>query len=149
MDTTHETFTAEEICEQAKGNASAAILLVLVTARERGESLEEAARFVGRIFAPSWDSERGKGARTIARWAALNAVTCGAELRRLDGDGGRAEATVAGWPSEEDLDYFGLTREDADALNELYGPIAERLGLGYAWRRDGDAVVLTFSARES
>src|SRR5687767_13950194 len=133
MDTTHETFTAEEICEQAKGNAGAAILLVLVTARERGESLEHAARFVGRIFAPSWDSERDKGARTIARWAALNAVTCGSELRRLDGDARRAEATVAGWPSAQDLAFFGLTQEDADALNELYGPIAERLGLRYAW----------------
>jgi hypothetical protein len=149
MDTTHETFTAEEICEQAKGNAGAAILLVLVAARERGESLEDAARFAGRIFAPGWESERGKGARTIARWAALNAVTCGADVRRLDGDARRAEATVAGWPSEEDLASFGLTQEEADALNALYGPIAERLGLHYAWRRDGDAVVMSFSARES
>ena len=149
METTHETFTAEEICEQAIGNSAASLLLLLVAARERGESLEDAARFVGRIFAPSWDSERGKGARTIARWAALNAVTCGAKVRRFDGDERRAEATVSGWPSEQDLAYFGLTQEDADALNELYGPIAERLGLGYAWRRDGDAVVMTFSALAS
>ena len=149
MDTTHEIFTAEEICEQAIVNSSGTLLLMLVTARERGESLEDAARFVGRIFAPSWDSERGKDARTIARWAALNAVTCGAEVRRLDGDESRAEATVAGWPSEQDLTYFGLTQEDADALHELYGPIEERLGLRYAWRRDGDAVVMTFSALES
>ena len=149
MDTTHETFTAEEICEQAIGNSSASLLLMLVTARERGESLADAARFVGRIFAPSWDEERGKGARTIARWAALNAVTCGADVRRLDGDARRAEVTVAGWPSEQDLAYFGLTQEDADALNELYGPIAERLGLHYAWRSNGDAVVMTFAALES
>jgi len=149
MDATHETFTAEEICAQAKGNAGNAILLVLVSARERGESLAEAARFVGRTFAPSWDEGRGKGALVIARAAALNAVTCGAQLRRLDGDVRRAEATVAGWPSEQDLAYFRLTQEDADALNALYGPIAEGLGLHYAWRRDGDQVTMSFEAMES
>lgn len=148
MNATQDTFTAEEICEQAKGNASAAMLLVLVTARERGEPLEEAARFVGRIFAPSWDDERGKGARMIARWAALNAVTCGAQLRRLGGDTRRAEAAVTSWPNVEDLSYFGLTRDEADALNELFGPIADRLGLRYVWRRDGDEIVMTFAAIE-
>jgi hypothetical protein len=149
MDARQETFTAEEICEQAKGNAGNAILLVLVAARERGESLEEAARFVGRIFAPSWDEGRGKGALVVARSAALNAVTCGAQLRRLDGDTRRAEATIAGWPSEQDLAYFNLTQEEADALNGLYGPIAERLGLRYAWRRAGDEVTMAFEAMES
>ena len=56
---------------------------------------------------------------------------------------------MAGWPNEQALAYFGLTQEDADALNELYGPIAERLGLRFAWRRDGDAVVMNFSALRS
>jgi hypothetical protein len=149
MDATGDTFTAEEIREQAQGNVSALSLFVLVAARERGESLVDAARFLGRTFAPTWDSERGKGAREIARWAALNSVTGGAQLRRLDGDATRATATVAGWPTADDLDYFGLTQDDADTLYELYGPIAERLGLRYAWRRDGDEVVMTFEERES
>jgi hypothetical protein len=34
MDATLETFTDEEICAQAKGNAGNAILLVPVSARE-------------------------------------------------------------------------------------------------------------------
>jgi hypothetical protein len=67
----------------------------------------------------------------------------------VGGDVQRAEAVVAGWPSEEELAYFGLTRDEADTLNELYGPVAERLGLRFAWHRDGDAIVMTFEAPSS
>jgi hypothetical protein len=148
MDAPQDVFPDEEICEQAKGNTSATLLAMLVTARERRESLVDAAGAIGRIFAPSWDAEQGKGAREIARWAALNALTCGAELRRLEGDASRAEAIVAGWPGPDDLAYFGLTQAEADALNELYGPIAERLGLRYSWRREGDQIVMTFAKTE-
>ena len=63
MDVTTDPFTSEEICEQATGNAGALSLVLLAYARERGESLPEVARFAGRIFAPGWDTERGKGAR--------------------------------------------------------------------------------------
>ena len=137
-------FTAEEVCAQARGNASALILVLLAYARNRGDDPAAAARFVGERFAPSWDGLRGEGALAAARAAALNLVTGGAELRVLAGDGDRAEATVAGWPGEEDLAFFGLTRADADAFHGVFGAAAERLGLRFAWHRDGDAVALAF-----
>ena len=139
-------FTLEEIRAQAQTNASAGILMVLVLARHHGQPLTDAARFMGQVFAPSWDETQGQGAREVARWVALNAVTCGAELSRLDGNEQQAEVAVAGWPSEEDLALFDLSRDEADLIHELYHPIAERLGLSYAWRRDGDVLVMTFAA---
>ena len=137
-------FTAEEICNQAKGNASAGGLALLAYAREQGESPTAAAAWVGRTFAPGWEAERGKGARVAARWAALNVVSLGGALRSLTGDEVRAEATVTGWPGQEDLDFFKLTREEADALYGVFGPVAEFLGLRYAWRREDDTVTMTF-----
>jgi hypothetical protein len=142
-------LSSEEICAQAQTNASAGTLMVLVLARERGQPLADAARFIGQAFATSWDEIQGAGALDTVRTTTLNAVTCGAELRRLDGDDQRAEAViagVAGWPNEEELSYFGLSQDEADTLNWLYVPVAERLGLRYAWRRDGDAIVMTFEA---
>ena len=136
-------FTREEICAQAQTNASAGILMVLVLARHHGQRLVDAARFIGQIFAPSWDEVQGQGAWEVARSAALNLVTGGGELRLLEGDAQQAEAVVS-WPPQELLDYFDLTQEEVDALHELNGPIAERLGLRYAWRRDGNDVVMTF-----
>ncbi len=136
-------FTAEEVCEQAKGNAGSVFLALLAYARDQGQSAADAAAVVGRLFAPSWDTERGKGALAAMRWAALNLVACGAVVRRLAGDEARAEAVVTGWPLEEDLAYFGLSREEGDAVHELMIPIAEYLGLRFAYRRDGDDVTLT------
>ena len=137
-------FTAEEVCEQAKGNTGAMLLALLAYARDQGRSPADAARFVGRLFAPGWDAEEGKEALVAARWAVLNLASGGAEVRRLAGDAARAEAAVAGWPSEEELAFFGLTSEEADAAYAIFAPIAERLGLRYAYRRDGDEVTLTF-----
>ena len=136
-------FTAEEVCEQAKGNAGSMFLALLAYARDQGRSPADAAAFVGRLFAPSWDTERGKGALAAMRWATLNLVTCRAGVRSLAGDEGRAEAVVTGWPLEEELAYFGLSREEADAVHQLMIPIAEYLGLRFAFRRDGDDVVMT------
>lgn len=149
MDVTTDPFTSEEICEQATGNAGALSLVLLAYARERGESLPEVARFAGRIFAPGWDTERGKGARVAARWAALNAVSCGSTLQRLTEDSKRASTTVSGWPTDEDLAFVGLSRDEADALFEVFDPIATRLGLRYSWRRDGDAVEMTFEETDT
>jgi hypothetical protein len=146
MDGASGNFTREEICAQATGNVGALSLLLLAYARERGQPLEEAARDWGRVFAPSWDEVSTGDARTAARWAALNMVTGGGELRRLEGDARHAEAVVGGWPGDENLAFFGLSRAEADAFYALFAPIAERLGLGYQWRRDGDAVTMTFAA---
>ena len=137
-------FTAEEVCEQAKGNTGAMLLALLAYARDQGQSPADAARFVGRLFAPSWDEVLGQEALVAARWAALNLASGGAEVRRLAGDGDRAEAVVAGWPTADDLAFFGLSREEADAAHEVFAPIAEPLGLRCAHRRDGDEVALAF-----
>ena len=148
MDGMQETFTSKEICEQAKGNVGALSLLLLTYARDRGHPLDEAARFFGRVFAPSWDEVPARDARTVARWAALNMVTGGGELRRLEGDARRAESVIGRWPLDEDRAFFGLSQQEADMLYALFTPIAERLGLAYSWSRDDDAVTMTFAAED-
>jgi hypothetical protein len=148
MDGMQKTFTSEEICEQAKGNVGALSLLLLTYARDRGHPLDEAARFFGRVFAPSWDEVSARDARTAARWAALNMVTGGGELRRLEGDARHAESVIGRWPLDEDRAFFGLSQQEADMLYALFTPIAERLGLAYTWSRDDDAVTMTFTAED-
>ena len=148
MDSLQDAFTAEEICEQAKGNVGALSLLLLTYARDRGQPLDEAAGYFGRVFAPSWDEVPARDARTVARWAALNMVSGGGELRRLEGDTQHAESVVGRWPLEEDLAFFGLSQQEADMFYALFTPIAERLAIAYTWRRDGDDVTMTFTAED-
>jgi len=66
----------------------------------------------------------------------------GGEVRTLTGDDAAAEARVAGMPTEEDSAFFGVTREEADKLHDIFGPIAKSVGTSFSWRREGDEIVL-------
>jgi hypothetical protein len=136
-------FADEERCRQATGNAAAMAYALIAYAKECGRPPADAAAFVGRAFAPGWTEGSGRGALWIARTMALNLASCGGEVRALTDDDAAAEARVAGMPTAEDAAFFGLSVEDADHIHGIFGPIAELVGAAYAWRRDGDEVVLT------
>jgi len=137
-------FSPEEVSSQAQGNATALALTALAYLKERGLDLDEYVAFHGRRFAPLWEELRGRPVVEVARLAALNAVSLGATLISLSGDDRRAEVLVAGWPDEEFLDLLQLSREDAQRQYGAFGPIMEHLGIRYGWRREGDAVRMTF-----
>ena len=144
-----EALRLEEVFQQARGNAGAFPLVLLAYARDQGRPLAEAVAFVGHAFAPGWEEDRGQGAAAAMRWVALNLASSGAEVQGLAGDAARAEVTVMGWPAAEDLAAFGLSRDEGDTFYGVFEPIAEHLGLRYAWRRDGEAVVLALADDEA
>ncbi len=137
-------FTPEEICTQATGNAIAGGLALVRYARELGESPEVVAAWLGRTFAPGWEEMRGQGALNTMRTLALNLVSLGCDVRSLTGDERRAEAVAAGWPGDDNLMFFGVSQNEADALFGVFGPIAQDLDLRYDWQREGDTVRMTF-----
>ena len=137
-------FSPEEVSSQAQGNATAFALTALAYLKERGLDLDEYVAFHGRRFAPGWEELRARPVVEVARLAALNAVSLGATLRSLSGDDRSAEVVVAGWPQEDFLDLLRLSPEDAERQHDAFGPIMEHLGIRYGWRREGDAVRMTF-----
>ena len=91
-------FTEEEVVEQAKANVTGSALALLRYAREHGEAPETAARWLGEMFAPGWEEMGGKGARTVARMAALNIVSSGATLLHCAGSRHTSRgAVLSGW----------------------------------------------------
>jgi hypothetical protein len=144
-DEVNTTFIPEEILEHAKENVNALCLVSVAYLKEHALSMDEFWAFAGRQFAPSW--EQGQTAKEVARGTALEMVSGGCNLRSLSGDESQAEAVIGGWPSEESLAFFGLTQEEADTVWGVFGPIAESLGYGYEWHRQGDEVTVTFSRR--
>ena len=143
-DDTNTGFAPEEVLSQAQGNATALFLAAIAFLKEQGLDADRYVSFFGRRFAPGWEELRGRPVADVARTAALNAVSVGSELRALSGDDSRAEVLVAGWPEEEFLSILGLTRDDSERVYDLFGPIMEHLGIHYEWRREGDAVRMTF-----
>jgi len=142
-DPTGPVFTDEEIALQTRQHASALPYLMTAFAIECGRTPDDAAAFVGRVFASGWEDARGQGALAVVRSMALNLIASGGELRSLIGDEGHAEARVTGLSGEEELAFIGLSREDADRFNGSFAPIAAHLGLLTAWRREGEEIVLT------
>lgn len=142
-DQTSSVYTDDEITFQTRQHASVLPYLMAAFAIECGRTPDDAAAFVGRVFAPGWEEARGQGALVVVRSMALNLVAAGGDLRSLNGDEGHAEARVAGLSGDEEIAFMGLSREEADRFNGSFVPIAEYLGLRATWRRESEEIVLT------
>jgi len=136
-------FPPEEICARARGNVAAWILTMIAYLKERGGAVEDCVAYHGRSFAPAWEWLRGHPVEEVAQQVALNTLSVGNTLRSLSSEDGRAEVLLEGWPDEELMSLFPLDRDECDQIWDTYRPIMEHLGLGYAWRRQGNAVRIT------
>jgi hypothetical protein len=141
-------FPPEEICAQAQSNAAAWILTIIAYLKERGGAVEDCVAYHGRIFAPAWEELRGHPVEEVAQLVALNVLSVGSTLRSLSSEEGRAEMLVEGWPDEDLLGFLPLDRDECDRIWDTYGPIMEHLGLGYAWRREDDAVRIVIERQD-
>src|SRR5215204_2959306 len=136
-------FPPEEICAQAQSNAAAWILTLIAYLKESG--------WRSRTAWPTTDAASprlGKGCaggpvEEVAQLVALNTMSVGNTLRSLSSEDGRAEVLVEGWPDEELMSFFPLDRDECDQIWDTYRPIMKHLGLGYAWQRQDDVVMVT------
>jgi hypothetical protein len=143
------SFESEEVSRYSQINAQGMALGFLALAKKYGESPESATRWLGAIFAPAWQGLQHEGAFAVARLAALNMVSVGVPLKRLAGDEHRAEASFGKWPSDGDMDHFGLSQDDVEAVYAIFEPIVTSLGLRYQWERADDEFAITVEAAES
>jgi hypothetical protein len=140
-----DTFTTEQLHQQAQGNAAIIPLVTIAYFREHGLSVDDWTTFVGQRFAASWSPLQGAEPQAVARAAALNVVSSGARLISITGGADTGEAVLADWPDQEFLALLGCTVADADAFLDVFAPIAEYLHLRFAARREGEQLHLTFT----
>jgi hypothetical protein len=142
-------FSTDEILEQARGDSAALWHVGVRWARERDGSVDDWASFVGRVFAPSWDT-LGDDASALVVAGQVGLIMAGQEDMRpkaLSGDAARAEVVAEG-PDPGTLEQFGTTTEDVDRAQELvFAAIADRRGMTLACRRDGSDFHMTFAKR--
>jgi hypothetical protein len=142
-------FTPQEILEQARGDSAALWHVGVRWAREHDGSVDAWASFVGRVFAPSWDSlGDDASALVVARQVGLIMASQG-DMRptALSGDAARAEVVAEG-PDPDALEQFGTSIEDIDQAQELvFGAIADRRGMTLECRRAGPDFHMTFARR--
>ena len=139
----HVHFTGEEINRQALANAATLPYLMVAYGRECGLSAGVTALFCGRIFAKGWARLRGTGARAVVRTITVNLVSTGGTLISLTGDNRHAEARVSGLPDPLRLEVFGVSREDVLRFCDVFAPIASYVNCRFAWRVEGEEIVVT------
>jgi hypothetical protein len=138
-------FNLEQIRHQAQENALAYLLASVVYFKEQGHSPHQFIASLGNTLAPGWKELRNHGAEVVLDTLALHIVSLGGILVAKTGDDALAFATFAHLPSSDVLKYFGLTRNEADAIWDIFKPIATSLKLWYTWSREQDEVTFKLS----
>ena len=140
-DAANTRFTTDELLPYAQGNATAFVLATIAYLKEHDLAVDDYVRFFGSRFAPGWEELRDEPLTTVARTAAMNAVSVGGTLRSFSGGEERAEVIIEGWPDEEILDVLGLERGDGEAMWDSFEPIMAHLDIRYAWEHEEDGAV--------
>lgn len=138
-------FTLEQIRHQAQENALAFLLASVVYFREQGSSPQQFIAALGNTLAPGWKNLMGHGPRVVMDVLALHIVSLGGKLVAMAGDDDLTYATFTHLPPADTLKFLGLARHDADAIWDLYRPIAGSLKLWYEWSREQDEVTFKLS----
>jgi hypothetical protein len=113
--------------------------------KEQGRSPHQFIAAVGNTLAPRWKELKGHGASVVMDNLALHIVSLGGNTVGIAGDDDLAYATFAHVPSSDVLKFFGLTRDGADAIWDIYKPMATSLKLWYTWSRQQDEVTFKLS----
>ncbi len=138
-------FTYEQIRHQAQENAIAFLLASVVYFKEQGRPPHEFFTFVGYTLVPVWKKLKGHEPTVVMGSLALHMVSLGGTLVSMKGNDDLAFATFARVPSSDLLKIFGLSRDEADAIWDIFKPIATFLNLEYTWSREQDEVTLKLS----
>ena len=138
-------FTYEQIRHQAQENALAFLLASVVYFKEQGRPPHEFFTFVGYTLVPVWKKLKGHEPTVVMGSLALHMVSLGGTLVSMKGNDDLAFATFARVPSSDLLKILGLSRDEADAIWDIFKPIATSLKLWYTWSRQQDEVTFKLS----
>ena len=131
-------FSNDELLKSAQFITNFWILATMAYLKQHEQSIADWVRFGAKHVARGFRTRENASALELARTVALNAVSLGGILVRLEGDEKRACAT-ADYPAEEMLTAFGLSLDEFDLfLSGTYKPLVTHLGLKYTSRRSGE-----------
>lgn len=136
-------FSADELYQQAQGNANAFMLVTMAYLKRTGGSVASWTNFAGEQLAPGWREAADADASQLARMWALNFASVGGAVESLEGDAHQATVVVSNWPSDEDLRDMNLTREDIDPFFDIGNNLLRDIGAKITRSREGNRMTFT------
>ena len=138
-------FTQDQIKQFARSNVRWLALGAITFCRENNISTEEYWCHMGCQFAEAWDWV--KSTDDLVFGILGNLQSMGFVVLSVEGDQYEYSVEVSGWPSDEELDYFELTRAQTDDMWKIFLPITDRLAHDFALQDDGEKVTFTVTRR--
>lgn len=131
-------WTSEQLWQQEQSNFSAHLAMMFRWVDERGESLDDFIAYVGRASAPSWEGT--KTVEDLMEGVLINVRSNGHDVLSVERGDGRVRARVTGLVRADVMEFFGVPPEQSERFWDKFVPLAEALGMRFAWRRAGDGV---------
>ena len=131
-------YSAEELLEQAQGNAGALLAATVAFLGEQGVDLDTWVQTLGRRFARAWGEAQPWDADEFLDAMLTNFRSLGATVVSADLRPERAEAVTTGFPHPEHCALFGVDRALVARFNDATHEIAGERGLAWRWELEGE-----------
>jgi hypothetical protein len=137
-------FTWDQINKFAISNVRGLALAGITFCQDNALSTEDYWCHIGCQFTAGWEA---KSTEDLVFGILGNLKSMGFEVLSVEGDAYEYTVKLTGWPSDEELEYFDITRADTDDMWSVFLPITDRLAHDFSWRRDDAIVTITITRR--
>lgn len=144
----YDDYAAEELLEQAQGNAQAAIIATVAFLRERGLPVADWAAALGTRFARAWGDPEPWSADEFLDAMLTNFRSLGAVVVAAEFAADRATAAITGFPDAEQCVLFGVGVAEAARFLDATQTIAAERGLEWTWELAGEETRFVATRRD-
>lgn len=130
---TYADYSTDDLLEQARANAQAALIATVAFLQARGIPLPDWTAALGRTFAVAWDEPEPWEADEFLDAILVNLRSLGAVVVAADLAPDRAEAVTTGFPDPDLCHQFGADFASVARFHDATAPIAAGRGLRWSW----------------
>jgi hypothetical protein len=135
----YDDYTTEELLEQARANAQAALIATIGYLRQQGLPIESWTDSIGHTFARGWEAAEGwNDAGEFLDSMLTNLRAIGADVLDADLGNAKAAATIKGFPDAELCALFETDPATVAKFHDASAVIARDLGLVWSWNLDDE-----------
>jgi len=127
-------YTTEELLEQARANAQAALIATISFLKQQGVPVEAWTESIGHTFARGWEAAEGwDDAGEFLDSMLTNLRAMGANVLEANLKNGKAEAVIEGFPDADLCALFDADPAVVAKFHDASAVIARDLGLLWDW----------------
>jgi len=135
----YDDYTTEELLEQARANAQAALIATIGFLQELEIPIDSWTKSIGVRFSRGWQTDEGwNDAGEFLDSMLTNLRAIGANVVEADLGDAEATALIEGFPDPDLCALFDVDLAAAAKFHDASGAVAGELGLIWNWNFEGD-----------